>query len=53
MRLILKKLMTISFKFSDKFPLVTASMTELKKTTTNLAVTENLWKFTVKLYFTK
>lgn len=33
------------FKFSSKFPLVTASMTELKKTKTNLAVTENLWKF--------
>lgn len=40
-----KKINDNFFKFSDKFPLVTASMTELKKTTTNLAVTENLWKF--------
>ena len=40
-----KKINDNFFKFSDKFPLVTASMTELKKTTTNVAVTENLWKF--------
>ena len=40
-----KKINENFFIYSEKFPIVTASKTELKKTKTNLAVIENLWKF--------
>lgn len=40
-----KKIEDDFFRYSEDFPVVTASLTELKKTSTNLAVTENLWEF--------
>jgi hypothetical protein len=42
-----KKINENFFSFSEKFPLVTATWTEFKKTKTNLEVTENMWEFYV------